>query len=174
MHCRAPRSNWRPPTLDIGSGGSRRTVRAGKDVCQPVNRHHTSTSLLPNWEGGAQTEVTVDVPTLGHAIEQFGLPVYCKIDVEGFELLVLQGLSQAIRTISFEFHSCGDGVEIALNCLSRLTQLGDLEVKHCSRGRHQSRTQRLVDTCRFHPTVLQRIGPRFTILLRRHLCQVRF
>ena len=48
-------------------------------------------------------KVTVSITTLDELINTFGVPYYCKIDVEGFEGHVLKGLSQPIPFISFEF-----------------------------------------------------------------------
>lgn len=45
----------------------------------------------------------VPVTTLNELIKSYGLPKFCKIDVEGFEYSVLKGLSQPIPYISFEF-----------------------------------------------------------------------
>lgn len=52
-----------------------------------------------NWHG----EVKVSVTTLDSLIRRFGIPKFCKIDVEGFELQVLKGLTSKIPFISFEF-----------------------------------------------------------------------
>lgn len=53
---------------------------------------------------GVTDNGTVDVPvtTLDLLIAQYGMPDYIKIDVEGYELPTIHGLSQPIRTISFE------------------------------------------------------------------------
>jgi len=48
-------------------------------------------------------KVTVPVTTLDRLIEEYGVPAFCKIDVEGYESRVLAGLSRPIQTISFEF-----------------------------------------------------------------------
>jgi len=45
----------------------------------------------------------VPVTTFDKLINEFGLPAFCKIDVEGFEYRVLKGLSQPIKYLSFEF-----------------------------------------------------------------------
>jgi hypothetical protein len=42
--------------------------------------------------------------TLNKLIKIYGLPKFCKIDVEGYELNVIRGLSSKIPFISFEFH----------------------------------------------------------------------
>jgi FkbM family methyltransferase len=72
-----------------------------------------------DWDEKVQVEVT----TLDTLIGEFGLPVFCKIDVEGYELEVLRGLSQPIRTISFEYVPAA--IQIALSCVDRLMELGD-------------------------------------------------
>lgn len=48
-------------------------------------------------------KIQVPVTTLDLVIEKFGKPKFCKIDVEGFELQVLRGLSSKICFMSFEF-----------------------------------------------------------------------
>ncbi|GGT30210.1 hypothetical protein GCM10010271_37820 [Streptomyces kurssanovii] len=49
-------------------------------------------------------EVRVHVTTLDAMIDVFGVPDFCKIDVEGYEHETLQGLSQAIPALSLEFN----------------------------------------------------------------------
>src|SRR3989344_5990702 len=51
---------------------------------------------------GAKIE-KVPVTTLDNLISEYGLPKFCKIDVEGFEEEVLKGLTKLIPYISFEF-----------------------------------------------------------------------
>jgi FkbM family methyltransferase len=72
-----------------------------------------------NWDQKEEVEVT----TLDALIAEFGLPVFCKTDVEGYEFEVLRGLSQSIPNISYEYVPAA--MEIALNCVDRLMQLGD-------------------------------------------------
>ena len=47
--------------------------------------------------------IAIPMTTLDLLISEYGLPRYCKIDVEGFELQVIKGLSRPISFISFEF-----------------------------------------------------------------------
>lgn len=73
------------------------------------------------WDG----EVTVSVTTLDRLIDRFGRPRFCKIDVEGYELEVLRGLSQPLPALSVEYIPAA--IDIAIDCLRRLQQLGNYE-----------------------------------------------
>ncbi len=89
----------------------------------------THASFLPNWESMDDVGVmTVSVTTLDKAIEQFGLPAFCKIDVEGFEPEVLRGLSHRIPAMSLEYHCDEHGIERVKTCLNLLSRLGSYSV----------------------------------------------
>lgn len=66
--------------------------------------------------------VSVPMRSLDSLIAQFGVPALCKIDVEGYEHEVLLGLSQPIRSLSYEFVPAA--LERAWPCLERLQSLG--------------------------------------------------
>jgi FkbM family methyltransferase len=66
--------------------------------------------------------LAIEVTTLDRLIAEFGLPGFCKIDVEGFEEEVLRGLSRPIPLLSFEFISFEP--QRASACLRRLQALG--------------------------------------------------
>jgi FkbM family methyltransferase len=74
-----------------------------------------------NWD----TQMTVPVTTLDALIAEYGHPAFCKIDVEGYELEVLRGLSQPLPLLAFEYLPATR--EIALACLDRLGKLGNYE-----------------------------------------------
>ena len=46
----------------------------------------------------------VKIRTLQSLCDEFGAPIFCKLDVEGYESEVLRGLHYPIRNISFEFN----------------------------------------------------------------------
>ncbi len=67
-------------------------------------------------------QVSVRVTTLDELIVRHGPPAFCKIDVEGLEGEVLQGLSQALPQLCFEYLPAARDRAIA--CIDRLEQLG--------------------------------------------------
>ncbi len=69
------------------------------------------------WQEGPLVVVT----TLDALVAQHGMPDFVKIDVEGFELEVLMGLSQPVPAVSFEFLPAVR--DIALGCIDRLEAL---------------------------------------------------
>lgn len=67
--------------------------------------------------------IGAETTTLDALIEKYGLPAFCKIDVEGFEEKVIKGLSQPIPALSFEFNQWY--LNEAKNCADYLASLGN-------------------------------------------------
>ncbi|HEX6681467.1 MAG TPA: FkbM family methyltransferase [Candidatus Limnocylindrales bacterium] len=76
------------PTVSSMSDGWMRTVTEADERFAAVR-----------WD----TSVEVEVTTLDQLVKEHGEPAFCKIDVEGFEAEVLQGLSRPLRALSFEY-----------------------------------------------------------------------
>ena len=72
--------------------------------------------------------LTVSVETLDGMILKHGKPHFIKIDVEGFELEVLRGLSQPIDCISIEFTP--ELVHNSIKCIDYLETLGPVEFNY--------------------------------------------
>jgi FkbM family methyltransferase len=98
-----------------------------------VSDAHTISSMSPEWVGrvrasgrfGAhawEERTSVATTTLDALIDRHGEPVFCKVDVEGYEAEVLAGLSRSLRNLSFEFTpEFGEGT---VACVQRLCDLG--------------------------------------------------
>jgi FkbM family methyltransferase len=74
------------------------------------------------WEGQTwDRAITRPQITLDALIAAHGLPTFIKIDIEGYELEALKGLSRPVPALSFEFTTIQRA--IAAQCIERLTAL---------------------------------------------------
>lgn len=71
------------------------------------------------WKG----KEIVPITTLDMLIGEYGLPKFCKIDVEGFEEKVLSGATQPIPCLSFEYNQ--EFSYLAKNCVNILSNLAN-------------------------------------------------
>jgi FkbM family methyltransferase len=81
---------------------------------------NTSTHRFSNYAWNQTLEVPI--VTLDSLIEKHGVPQFCKIDVEGFELNVLAGLTHKIPYLSFEY-CVPEMMQNMLDCLRRLNEI---------------------------------------------------
>ena len=111
---------------------------AGEGELQ-VSQAHTLSSMSTDWietvkasgrfrDYEWQDKVRVEVTTLDRLIAEYGPPAFCKIDVEGFELPVLQGLSSPLAAVSFELTP--EYMDSAIACLRQLASLGQTEFNY--------------------------------------------
>jgi FkbM family methyltransferase len=91
-------------------------------------RSPTISTFSEKWKKGRFSNeiwdetVAVQVTTLDKLIEKYGNPRYVKVDVEGFEYEVLQGLTRKSGIISFEFTA--EYVADAIKSILYLAALG--------------------------------------------------
>lgn len=83
-----------------------------------VERVRGSGRFGSDWDDSAVVPVT----TLDALVEQYGVPAFCKIDVEGYEEAVVQGLSHPIANVSIEFTP--EFLDSTERALQRLGELG--------------------------------------------------
>jgi FkbM family methyltransferase len=77
----------------------------------------------PGWEDQQWVrKIVCDVVTLDALVAMHGAPEFIKVDVEGWEDVVLHGLSMPVRTLSFEFTTIHP--QATRRALARLTALG--------------------------------------------------
>jgi FkbM family methyltransferase len=75
-------------------------------------------------------EIQVPVRTLDSLIALHGVPAFMKIDVEGYELAVLKGLTQPIPMISFEYEP--ELIDQARSCAGRVNEISaDYQFNYC-------------------------------------------
>jgi FkbM family methyltransferase len=121
-------SNPRVVILDLALGAGIGEAELAIDPRNP-----TVATLSPRWRAEVAQSASfagirwrerrrVAVSTLDVLIASYGVPAFCKIDVEGFEAEVLAGLSQAIPALSFEYIPAA--LSGALAALDRLAALG--------------------------------------------------
>lgn len=79
-----------------------------------------------HWRAGVRVPVT----TLDALIAEHGRPDFVKIDVEGLELAVLNGLSRPVAALSFEYLAALP--DAALACIQRLEALGRHVYRACA------------------------------------------
>ncbi len=104
-------------------------------ICPQDN---TLSTLSKDWQKESRFSSThawtdqekVELTTLDTLIKDFGLPEFCKIDVEGHEDKVILGLSQSIPLISFE--STKEFFDKSRAVLSHLADIGQILVNFSS------------------------------------------
>jgi FkbM family methyltransferase len=108
-------------------------ARPGRASLYPSPRTPTVATLSADWIASVKgtrsfsrvrwgAPLEVPVTTLDALIEEHGLPRFCKIDVEGYEALILRGLSRPIALLSFEYVPAA--IDVACEAVGRLAALG--------------------------------------------------
>ncbi|MEX2467277.1 MAG: FkbM family methyltransferase [Gemmatimonadota bacterium] len=70
------------------------------------------------WDAGIEVPVT----TLDTLIDRYGVPDFCKLDIEGYEAEALAGLTHPVEALSVEF--VRGGLDVAEACVRRLAEIG--------------------------------------------------
>lgn len=94
---------------------------------------HTISSFSRNWiesvkKSGRFSQYKwdkkklIEIITLDGLIEKYGTPKFIKIDVEGYELEVLKGLSKPVNFISFEY-TVPEQTSLAISCIEQISKI---------------------------------------------------
>jgi hypothetical protein len=100
-------------------------------ICEAIN---TLATFSDKWKTGRfrdyrwNSTIEVPVTTLELLIQQYGIPRFCKIDVEGYEYQVIRGLVSPIPYLSFEFTK--EFLDDAKVCTSYLESLGEVRFNY--------------------------------------------
>jgi FkbM family methyltransferase len=90
-----------------------------------LRAHHASSSLRQDWFRDAVGALDVPMVTLADLIARYGIPAYCKVDVEGSEEEVFATLPHPLPLVSFEYVDFA--LERAAACVRMLTPDGGAE-----------------------------------------------
>ena len=153
-HCMALLQRWYGDAENVTLLAEAVGARAGSAMLQISQRTPTVTSLSKRWISDVRrdqsfanvvwdAEIPVQVTTLDHLIQQYGCPDFCKLDVEGYELEVLQGLSIPLPALSFEMIAVTQKESLA--CVDRLDQLGDYTFNWTRGERHVWQSEQWLD-----------------------------
>jgi FkbM family methyltransferase len=80
-------------------------------------------SLRTDWYADCVGEIDVELTTLDALIADHGVPRFCKIDIEGYELEALRGLSRPIDFMTLEYNKAH--LDQTAACLEELSRLGE-------------------------------------------------
>ncbi|MBT1072718.1 FkbM family methyltransferase [Pelotalea chapellei] len=96
--------NSRVTVIEKGLGSLR-----GRSSMSVSSQADILSTFAEHWKVGRfkdmvwDQQIEVQITTLDDLVAEFGIPRFCKIDVEGFEREVVKGLSSKIGVLSYEF-----------------------------------------------------------------------
>ena len=116
-------------TADFYEGKDHSLSTMSKEWMAIVKENHNNISH--EWKNSYQ----VDVTTLDLLIEEYGMPSYIKIDVEGSELNVLKGLTKSVKMISFEYVK--SNIQKSIDCIKHINNIANYEYNYSIGENHR-------------------------------------
>lgn len=102
-----------------------------------ISSNHVLSSFSEEWISKTQDRFkkyeweetrTIEITTFDRLIEKHGKPQFAKIDVEGYELNVLNGLNTPIDMVSLEY-AAPEGIDQIEDCLKRLNAIATNKIE---------------------------------------------
>lgn len=112
-----------PAALGAAPGEAELLLCDETTTISTMSRRFASTGRFASTYSWRRT-IVVPTTTLDALVERYGVPAYCKIDVEGYEANVLAGLTRPLPLVSFEFSR--EFMDIARECIRYLEGLGPI------------------------------------------------
>lgn len=109
-------------SADLQACGFHTVASMSRDWIETTTKNGRFPGLV--WDKKERVQTT----TIDALIQTHGFPCFIKIDVEGYELQVLRGLSRPVPALCFEVHP--ETAKIAIDCVSRLGELGRYEFNY--------------------------------------------
>lgn len=120
-----------------------------------ISSANALSTLSPQWPEALQKcgrhpgvtwedRVTVTTVTLDELVSEFGIPAFCKVDIEGYEWPAVKGLTRALPMMSLEI--CPENRENILAALEHLLSIGASACQHSFDTRQWNLSQWM--TCR--------------------------
>ncbi len=120
-------SNFKFLKLAVGSSNEEKELFIGSHI-EISTFSEDFKNYFKNDKNYWASKEKVTVVTLNSLIEKYGLPHFCKIDVEGYEIEVLKNLSYKVPLIEFEF--TGGFINETIQVIEKLDTLGDCKFNY--------------------------------------------
>ncbi|MGB0887255.1 MAG: FkbM family methyltransferase [Vicingaceae bacterium] len=114
--------------LGLGEKENKETMYvSGSTLISSFSKDHVDMMQEDRFKGADWGDtIEVQMTTLDVLIGMYGVPSFCKIDVEGYEYDVLKGLSKPLKALSLEY-IVPENTLVLVDCLKHLAGLGKIE-----------------------------------------------